>query len=210
MGDLYNQPYAARYPVIYRDEPPQPRRADQRTPQSARPGRPVTCDYAYVRRPETLGPWRTAHATHARAPGVDWAHPVQALADHPRARQAARLIRVCDPLNTHAYASFYRAFRPRHGRWLPRAEPELSGRPIPAQAAAWAEARHAAQKGFSHPVPPLALEWIQVPRVNEDPKCALPIWYLDRFVYNRTYGLGVVPGRQRASVDLLKPFVLYS
>ena len=32
MGALYSQPCAARYPVIGRDEPPQPRRADQRTP----------------------------------------------------------------------------------------------------------------------------------------------------------------------------------
>ena len=64
------------------------------------------------------------------------------MANHPRYRQAERLIPVCDNLNTHAYASFFRAFppakaqrlvqrvqlvfTPRHGSWLNRAEPELS------------------------------------------------------------------------------------
>ncbi len=77
---------------------------------------------------EPLGPWRTA---------VDGARLVQALADHPRDRQAKRLIQVCDHLNTHADASFdrsfppaearhrarrvQRVFTPRHGRWLHRA-----------------------------------------------------------------------------------------
>ena len=67
---------------------------------------------------------------------------MQALADHPRARQAERLTRICDNLKTHAYSSFARAFppdearhwarrvrrafTPRHGSWLHRAEPELS------------------------------------------------------------------------------------
>ena len=105
------------------------------------------------------------------------AHQVKAIADHPRDRAAERLIRVCDNLNTHAYTSFFRAFppveaerrvrrghlvfTPRHGRWLHRAEPELSvltrqalsprratQDAVHAQVTAWAEARHAAQKGI--------------------------------------------------------------
>ena len=91
--DLYRRPYDARYPVIGMDEPPKPLRADKRTPQPARPGRPATYDYEYVRCGtctiwmfvEPLGPWRTAHAT-ARRTGVDWARQVQALADPPRDR----------------------------------------------------------------------------------------------------------------------------
>ncbi len=123
--------------------------------------------------------WRTAHAT-ARRTAVDWARQVKAIADPPRYRQAERLIRVCDPLNTHTYASFFRAFppvearrlaqrvprafTPRHGRWLHRAEPELSvltrqalspRRPtqnaVHAQVTAWAEARYAAPKGIHWP-----------------------------------------------------------
>ena len=109
---------------------------------------------------------------------MDWAHPVKALADHPRYRHAEHLIRVCDNLNTHAYASFLRAFPPaearrlaprvqlvfppRPGRWLHRAEPALSvltrqalsprratQDAVPAQVTAWAEDRHAAPKGIN-------------------------------------------------------------
>ena len=185
--DLYGQPYDARYPVICMDEQPKQLRAETRTPRPAQPGRPATYDYEYVRRGsctvwlfvEPLGPWRTAHAT-ARRTAVDWAHQVKALADHPRYRQAERLIRVCDNLNTHAYASFYRAFppaearrlarrvrlvfTPRHGSWLNRAEPELSvltrqalaprmatQAAVHAQVAAWAEDRNAAQTGLDWP-----------------------------------------------------------
>ena len=185
--DRYSRPYDARYPVIGRDEQSQSLRADQWPSQPARPGRPATYDYEYVRCGpctigmfvEPLGPWRTAHAT-ARRTAVDWAHPVKALADHPRDRQAERLIRVCDHLNTHAYDSFFRAFppaearrlirrvqlafTPRHGRGLHRAEPELSvltrqalsprraaQDAVHAQVTAWAEARHAAPKGIHWP-----------------------------------------------------------
>ncbi len=179
--DFYRRLYDARYPVICRDEHAQPLRADTRPSQ---PARPATYDYAYVRCGactvwmfvEPLGPWRTANAT-ARRTAVGWAHQVKALADHPRYRQAERLIRVCDNLNTHAYASFFRAFpfaeaprlaprvqlvfTPRHGRGLHRAEPELSvltrqalsprratQDAVHAQVTAWAEDRHAAQKGI--------------------------------------------------------------
>ena len=182
---FYRRPYDARYPVICRDEQPKPLRSDKRPSQPARPGYPATYDYAYVRHGtctlwmfgEPLGLWRTVHATARRTAG-DWAHPVKALADHPRDRHAERLIRVCDNLNTHAYASFFRAFppaearrrvprvqrvfTPRHGRWLHRAEPELSvltrqalsprmatQDAVPAQVTAWAEDRHAAQKGIN-------------------------------------------------------------
>ena len=180
----YSWPYDARYPVICRDEHAQFLRADKWPSQPARPGRPATYDYAYVRCGtctiwmfvEPLGPWRMAHAT-ARRTAVDWAHPVKALVDYPRYREAERLILICDHLNTHAYCSFFRAFppaeaerlvqrvllvfTPRHGRWLHRAEPELSvltrqalsprratQEEVHAQVTAWAEARNAAQKGI--------------------------------------------------------------
>ena len=157
--DLYSRPYDARYPAICRDEQPKPLRADKRPP---RPGCPATYDYAYVRYGsgtvwlcgEPQSPWRT---------GVDWVPQVQAVADHPRDRQAEYLTRVRDHLNTPTYASFYRAFppvearglaprvrrvfMPRHGSWLHRAEPELRvltpAGPVPAQA------RHARPKRAS-------------------------------------------------------------
>ena len=75
----------------------------------------------------------------------------KAIADHPRYRQAERLILVCDNLHTHTYASFFQAFppaearrlaqrvqlvfTPQHGSWLNMAEPELSiltPSPVPA------------------------------------------------------------------------------
>ena len=157
VRDRYSRPYDARYPVIGRDEHAQRLRADTRPSPPARPGRPATYDYAYVRCGtgtigmfgEPLGPWRTAHAT-ARRTAVDWAHPVKALADHPRCRQAARLLRRVQ-----------RVFTPRHGSWLHRAEPELSvltrqalsprratQDAVHAQVTAWAEARTAAPKGI--------------------------------------------------------------
>ncbi len=105
--------------------------------------------------------------------GVDWAHQVQAIVDHPRDRQAKRLIQVCDNLSTHTYASLFRAFptaearrlarrvTPRHGSWLHRAEPELrvltrqalasriaTQEAVHAQVVAWAEDRNAAQTGI--------------------------------------------------------------
>ena len=175
--DRYSRPPDVRYPVICRDEHAQCLRADQWPSHPARPGRPATYDYAYVRCGtgtigmfgEPLGPWRTAHAT-ARRTAVDWAHPVKAIADHPRDRAVARMIRVCDHLNTHAYRSFFRAFpraeaarrvrrvllvfTPRHGRWLHLTRQALSPRratqdAVHAQVTAWAEARHAAQKGIA-------------------------------------------------------------
>ena len=184
MLDLYRRLYDARYPVICRDEQPKSLRADKWPSQPARPGHPATYNYEYVRCGtytiwmfvELLGQWRTANAT-ARRTAVDWAHQVKALADHPRYRHAERLILVCDNLNTHAYASFFRAFptaeaerlarrvrlvfMPRHGSWLNRDEPELSvltrqalsprmptQDAVHAQVTAWAEARNAAQKGI--------------------------------------------------------------
>ncbi len=183
--NCYSRPYDARYPVICMDEQSKSLRANKWPPQPARPGHPATYDYEYVRCGtctiwmfvEPLGQWRTATAT-ARRTAVDWAHQVKALVDHPRYRQAERLILVCDNLNTHAYASFFRAFptaeaerlvrrvqllfTPRHGSWLNMAEPELSvltrqalsprmatQDAVHAQVTAWAEARNAAQKGIN-------------------------------------------------------------
>lgn len=113
VRNLYNQPYAARYPVICKDGQPKLRRTNQRTPQLARPVRllPTT----HMRRGpytlwlcvEPLGPWRT---------GMDGARPAPAVANLLCYRQAERLILVCDHWNTHTYASFDRAFPPDEAR----------------------------------------------------------------------------------------------
>ena len=124
VRDRYSRPYDVRAPVICRDEQSKSLRADKWPSQPARRGHPAT--YEYVRCGpctigmfvEPLGLWCMANAT-ARRTAVDWAHPVKALADHLRYREAERLIRVCDNLNTHAYASFFSGpFRPpRRSAW---------------------------------------------------------------------------------------------
>ena len=66
---------------------------------------------------EPLGQRRTANAA-ARRTAVDWTRQVQAVADHSRDRRAKRLMRVCNNLNTHTYASFYQTFSPAEARCL--------------------------------------------------------------------------------------------
>ena len=102
--------------------------------------------------------------THGARP---WTGRTRSRWDHPRDRQAERLIRVCDPLNTHAYASLSGRFRPpRRTAWpgaysgclRPGTAAGSTGRTgterpdapssVPAQVTAWAEARNAAQKGI--------------------------------------------------------------
>ena len=139
--DRYSQPYAARYSVIGRDEPPKPLRADKRTPSPARPGCPATYDYAYVRRgPCTLWMFVEPLARGARPTPLRGA---RARTGRARCRPSriicatarpSGLIRVCDPLNTHAYASLYRAFPPAEARRLARRGYSGRLRPAPALA----------------------------------------------------------------------------
>ena len=125
---------------------------------------------------EPLNRWRTANVTAQRT-AVDWARQVQAVADHPRYRQAECLTLVCNHLNGREYPPFYLAFppaeayrltqcvqpvlTPQHGSWLNMAKAELSvltrqalaprmetQAAVHAQVAAWAEARNAAQAGI--------------------------------------------------------------
>ena len=100
------------------------------------------------------------------------------MVDDPRHAAAERITLVCDNLNTHAAASFYKAFppeeahrlackieliyTPKHGSWLNTSECELSaltrqclgGRiaridAVRSQAAAWAAERNARQTGVN-------------------------------------------------------------
>ena len=104
----------------------------------------------------------------------DWAHEIQRLLDEDYA-DSEKVILVCDQLNTHKMASFYKAFAPaiarrlaerleihhtpKHGSWLNIAENELSAltrqcldRRIPdketleRETAAWYTERNQAQK----------------------------------------------------------------
>lgn len=122
---LYGQPYDARHPVICMDEQPNQLLAATRTPRPAQPGRPVTYDCEYVQHGacavwlfvEPLSRWRTANVTAQRT-AVDWARQVQAVADHPRYRQAECLTLVCNHLNGRDYPPFYLAFPPAEAHRL--------------------------------------------------------------------------------------------
>ncbi len=101
---------------------------------------------------------------------------MRSLVDHPRHAAAERITLVCDNLNTHETASFYKApppaeahrvanrieliHTPKHGSWLKTSECELSaltrqclgGRiaeidAVRSEAAAWAADRNARQTG---------------------------------------------------------------
>jgi hypothetical protein len=181
--DVYRRPYDPRRPVVCMDEQPRQLIRETRQPQGVRPGLARRVDYEYVREgvctvwmfAEPLGGWRDVRVS-PRKTAADWATQVKQLVDDPRYAGAERVTLVCDNLNTHAAASFYRAFAPaeahrlasrvelvhtpKHGSWLNVAEIELSvltrqclSRRIPdrdevaSEAAAWAAARNARQTG---------------------------------------------------------------
>ena len=102
MLDLYSPPYNARYPVICRDEPPKPRRpTSDRRSRRDRDALPLTTTHTCGTVPAPSGYSWNRWARGARPtppPGVRaWTgRTIKSLADPPRYRQAARLIRVCD------------------------------------------------------------------------------------------------------------------
>lgn len=146
--DLYHRPYDEKVPLICMDEQPVQLVEEVRVALPARPGRPRRYDHHYKRAgtaniflfTEPLAGWRRASVTSRRT-AVDWAVQMRMLleADYPKAE---KVILVCDNLNTHKIASFYKAFRPavarglvkrleihhtpKHGSWLNVAECELS------------------------------------------------------------------------------------
>ena len=145
--DVYERPYAARFPVVCMDETSLQLLGDARPPIAAVPGRVAREDFEYVRRGvcnlflavEPVRGWRTVAVTERRT-RCDWAHFMRDLAGHYP--DAERIVVVLDNLNTHGPASFYETFPPEeagvlarrfdfhhtppHGSWLNIAEIELS------------------------------------------------------------------------------------
>lgn len=181
--DLYARPYDPCCPVVCMDEQPKQLIGQTRKPMVDSSGR-VLEDHEYTRHGvccvwmfnEPLGNWRDARVGPTRT-AIDWAHQVRELVDHPRFGKAKRITLVCDNLNTHNEASFYKAFSPeeakrilskldlqhtpKHGSWLNMAECELSvlsrqcigGRmdqieQIAEAARAWAEHRNQQKTGI--------------------------------------------------------------
>ena len=146
--EVYKRPLDEKYPVVCMDEQPQQLIAETRRPIPARGGRVEHYDYEYERCGtaalflfvQPLAAWRKVNVRKQRTK-VDWALEIQQLLeeDFP---DAARLILVCDNLNTHKPGSLYEAFdphqarrlakrlrihyTPKHGSWLNVAEIELS------------------------------------------------------------------------------------
>jgi len=146
--DIYKRPYDPKRPVLNMDERPVQLVKEIRQPLPGRPGRVRRYDYEYERAgtaclflfTETLGHWRDVHVRPQRT-AVDWAHEMADVLEN-RYAEAEKVIVICDNLNTHTTASFYKAFpaakarrlaerieihyTPKHGSWLNIAECELS------------------------------------------------------------------------------------
>jgi DDE superfamily endonuclease len=146
--DLYARPYDPRYPVLCMDEQPIQLLKETRQPIGGTRRHPRRVDYEYERAGtasifmfcEPLSGWRRVSVRDRRTK-VDWAQEVEGLL-RSRYTSAAKVILVCDNLNTHTKGAFYTAFEPgearslvrrlefchtpKHGSWLNVAENELS------------------------------------------------------------------------------------
>jgi hypothetical protein len=180
--DLYERPYDPNHPIVNMDEQPVQLVKDIRQPLSARPGQRQRYDHEYERAgtacvflfTETLRGWRQVSVRPQRT-AVDWAQELGGLLED-RYAHAEKVIVICDNLNTHTVASFYKAFppekarrlarrveihyTPKHGSWLNIAECELSVltrqclcsrtpsvRALVRKAAPWARDRNTRQRG---------------------------------------------------------------
>lgn len=146
--DTYAEPADPAAPVVAMDEQPVQLTKETRTPIPATKDHPRRVDYEYERagtaslflfcEPKTG--WRRV-TVRPRRTKVDWAREVADLLG-TRYAAAAKVVLVCDNLNTHTAGAFYEAFdpataralvrrlefrhTPRHGSWLNVAENELS------------------------------------------------------------------------------------
>jgi hypothetical protein len=181
--DTYQTQCDARHPLICMDEASRQLLSDVLDPRPLQPGRPRRVDDKYERHGtsalfmfyDPITGWRRVGVRDHRT-AYDWALEVKPLLEADYA-EAEMLTLVCDNLNTHSYASLYKAFdaetagrlrkrltlvhTPVNGSWLNMAEMELSllsrqcrgGRRLATQAemaeeiGAWECARNAARAG---------------------------------------------------------------
>jgi hypothetical protein len=146
--DTYALPQNAQAPVLCMDEQPVQLLKETRAPITATKAHAKRVDYEYERAgtasifmfTEPLSGWRTVRVRTQRTK-IDWAIEMAELL-HTRYATAAKVIVVCDNLNTHTMGAFYEAFAPedarelvrriafcytpKHGSWLNIAENELS------------------------------------------------------------------------------------
>lgn len=146
--EVYKRPYDPNHPVVCMDEQPTQLIKETRKKTAAKPGQMERYDYEYERNgtavifmfTEPLAGERIVHVRKQRT-AIDWANEIKELLD-TRYPHAEKVTLVCDNLNTHKPASFYKAFlpaearrllnrleihyTPKHGSWLNIAEIELS------------------------------------------------------------------------------------
>jgi len=146
--ETYEKPYNPAVPVLCMDEQPVQLLKETRKaiPGTAKHAKRV--DYEYERAgtasifmfTEPLAGWREV-AVRDRKTKLDWAAEMARLLEG-RYADCAKVILVCDNLNTHTKGAFYEAFAPararslvrriefcytpKHGSWLNIAENELS------------------------------------------------------------------------------------
>lgn len=146
--DLYHRREAAAYPLVCVDETSKQHLQEVRHPLRVVKGSPSRYDAEYKRNGVSnlfmifaplLG-FRHVEVTDRRT-SIDFAHICRDLVD-VHFPDAAKIMLVCDNLNTHKPASLYKAFppdearriaekiefhyTPKHGSWLNMAEIELS------------------------------------------------------------------------------------
>src|SRR5882672_11298664 len=120
--DTYAQPYDRSFPVLCMDEQPVQLLKETRIPIAATKKHPRRVDYEYERAGtasifmfcEPLVGWRQV-AVRDRRTKVDWAQEVEELL-RVRYASAAKVILICDNLNTHTKGAFYAAFKPEQAR----------------------------------------------------------------------------------------------
>jgi hypothetical protein len=146
--ETYEKPYDPNVPVLCMDEQPVPLLKETRSPIPATAAHAKRVDYEYERAgtaaifmfAEPLAGWR-AVAVRQRKTKIDWAVEMARLLEG-RYADCAKVILVCDNLNTHTKGAFDEAFEPerartlvrriefsytpKHGSWLNIAENELS------------------------------------------------------------------------------------
>jgi len=146
--ETYAKPYDPAYPVMCMDEQPVQLLKETRVPIPATIEHGKRVDYEYERAgtanifmfTEPLAGWREVAVRETKTK-FDWASEMACLLEG-RYADCARVILVCDNLNTHTKGAFYEAFEPerarqlvrriefrytpKHGSWLNIAENELS------------------------------------------------------------------------------------
>lgn len=124
--DVYERPYDANCPVICMDEQPVQLLEETRVPIPATAKHAKRVDYEYERAgtanifmfTEPLAGWREVSVRTTKTK-VDWAVEMARLLEG-RYADCAKVLLVCDNLNTHTKGAFYEAFEPEHARELVR------------------------------------------------------------------------------------------